>query len=89
MDSRLAAAQQKSRMTEEKVREMVAAARAEAAEAHMVLRKAVAAHAASIAAEAAEKKAQATKKWAEKVHAKMNTTLSLHLQKMEEELAKE
>ena len=89
LDSRLAEAQWRSHVAEEKVRAMASTARAEAVEAHMVLRKAVAAHAAEVASEKKQKHQESMKAWAARTTAMVDAGVAAWIQKYEDELARE
>lgn len=89
IDAQLADACWRAQMVEEKAAAAASAARSEAVEAHKVLRKAVAAHAAEVAAEMTEKKKQRATEWVANMQAKMDVVLARHIQRMEDELAAE
>lgn len=85
VDAQLADACWRAQVVEEKAAEAATAARAEAVEAHKVLRTAVAAH----AAEVASQKQREFKPWIDSVKARMDAVVARHIQKMEDEMAAE
>jgi hypothetical protein len=88
LNSRLAEASWRSHLAEESARAAVITAKAEAVEIHMVLRKAVAAHAAEVATEKRQKQEEDMKTWMANVKASWDTDVALRIQKYEIDLSR-
>jgi hypothetical protein len=89
LDSQLAEILWRASVAEEKLKEMATAAKAEAVEAHMVLRKAVAAHAAEVASEKRQKQEEHMKAWMANVKAMLDADVARWIRTCEEQLALE